>query len=321
MAHIHFKPESYQLAEDKKQTVKQTSFQKIDQLTSLIYLDNPNTIFHFGEHVAEELLKNADMVILSLSMKEFDEKTQLLSEVLKQMHQVSGTFCPLAKCLKDSVSSYRKTEKNLQKYSDADQILNQFFTQINHYVQEAENHFVLCERLFNDSVILYHDLIAHILAGRQGCKEIQQAVQETKDLTLLETYRKGIQLLQERVKQLSCIEQFAEKLIVSLKTILLKHYEFRNQQKHLIKVNTTVFRHLYMQTMFSMRQQAEKASDPDAYTAEGFSVHVEMLEAQWHIICTELKEIQWLKKGLRQEHDKNITDLKNLKQEFDANSA
>ena len=43
-----------------------------------------------------------------------------------------------------------------------------------------------------------------------------------------------------------------------------------------------------------------------------------MLEAQWQTIVAELKELQWIKKGLRQEHEKNMADLKTLKNTFSA---
>ena len=183
-------------------------------------------------------------------MKEFDEKTEMLSILLNNVSNISGTFFPFAKCLKDSISSCRKTEKCFQKYPDTDKILNQFFTQADSYVKESESSFELCERLFHDSVVLYHDLIAYILAGRQGCKELQEAIEETTDNELLDIYRKSIQFLQERIKQLSTAEQFTEKFIISLKRIILKHYEFRHKQKHLMKVSISVFRHMYAQTLF-----------------------------------------------------------------------
>jgi len=318
MSKVFFRPESYHIENDKKQTIQNISFQKIDSLTSQIYVDRLDTISAFGAHATEEIFKNADMILLGLAPKRFEESVEVTNQLCGSADKISGNFLKFIKELKDSVGSYKKMERCLKKYADIDQMFIPFFDSINIWFQETENIVSLCEKIFHQNVILYHDIIAYLLAAKQGCKELQTAIRETKEHELVELYQQALQTFYERVRYLAEVQKFTENFIADLKTLIMNHYEFKQKQKHLIKVSIPVFRYTYGQMTFAVRQQVESASEPDDYTAEGIAVRIEILEAQWLTVNAGLQELQWIQKGSRQNHQKNMDNIKALKNDFNS---
>jgi len=108
MSKVFFRPESYHIENDKKQTIQNISFQKIDSLTSQIYVDRLDTISAFGAHATEEIFKNADMILLGLAPKRFEESVEVTNQLCGSADKISGNFLKFIKELKDSVGSYKK---------------------------------------------------------------------------------------------------------------------------------------------------------------------------------------------------------------------
>ena len=168
--------QEYDIVADRQQ-MNQTlvNSQEVDDLVSTIEIDNMETIVTFGAHAAEEISKASDVVLNSMNMSQLDESSKMLNSLAKIMSKFDieevkdnpGLFGKLFGNMR------RQLDKILSKYHTMGEEVDKIYVQLKQYESEIKQSNRKLNQMFDANVEYYHQLVRYILAGEQGCREIE----------------------------------------------------------------------------------------------------------------------------------------------------
>jgi uncharacterized protein YaaN involved in tellurite resistance len=205
--------------------------------------------------------------------------------------------------------------------------------------------------MFDANVDFYHELVKYILAGEQGCKEIeayiaqrQADMEATGDQSIqfeLTSLNQALMMLEQRVQDLRMAEMVAMQSIPMLKTMEFSNYNLVRKINSAFIVTLPVFKQALAQAVLLKRQrvQAQSMSALDEKTnelllrnanntvetskltarmASGSSIQIETLEKTWQTIVSGIDETRRIQED---GHKKRLEDQKRLeliKQDFNS---
>ena len=222
----------YDIIADQQATQKQLAHSpEIESLTAAIDVNDLNTIVTFGNHSAEEISKASDVVLRSMNMSQLDESSKMLNSLAKIMDQFDINE------IRENPSLFGKLFGNLRK--QLDKILNKYHTmgdevdkiyvQLKQYESEIKQSNRKLEDMFQANVGYYHQLVKYILAGEQGCRELeayiaqrQADLESTGDNAIqfeLASLNQALMMLEQRTQDLRTAENVAMQSIPMIKTM------------------------------------------------------------------------------------------------------
>ena len=166
----------YDIVADRQQmNAELVNSEEVDKLVSTIEIDNPATIVNFGAQAAEEISKTSDMVLNSVNLSQLDDSSELLQTLTKIMSQFDideikekpGLFGKLFGNAK------KQLDKILNKYHTMGDEVDKIYVQLKGYESEINQSNKKLNAMFETNVNYYHELVKYILAGEQGCHEIE----------------------------------------------------------------------------------------------------------------------------------------------------
>ena len=166
----------YDIVADRQQMNEElVNSPEVDALVSTIEIDNMESIVSFGAHAAEEISKASDVVLNSMNMSQLDESSQMLATLAKIMDKFDiqeikdnpGLFGKLFGNLR------KKLEQILAKYHTMGEEVDKIYVQLTKYEPEIKQSNRKLDQMFDANVNFYHELVKYILAGEQGCREIE----------------------------------------------------------------------------------------------------------------------------------------------------
>ena len=166
----------YDIAADRQQmNAELVNSEEVDRLVSTIEIDNAETIVNFGAEVAEKISKASDVVLNSMSMSQLDDSSELLKTLAKIMDQFDineikenpGFFGKLFGNMK------KQLDRILEKYHTMGDEVDKIYVQLKGYEAEIRQSNRKLNLMFEADVNYYHELVKYILAGEQGCREIE----------------------------------------------------------------------------------------------------------------------------------------------------
>ena len=166
----------YDIVADRNQMNTQlVNSPEVDALTSTIEVGNMESIVTFGAHAAEEISKASDVVLNSMSMAQLDESSQMLVTLAKIMDKFDideikdnpGLFGKLFGGMK------KKLDQILAKYHTMGDEVDKIYVQLKQYEAEIKQANRKLDMMFEANVNYYHELVKYILAGEQGCRELE----------------------------------------------------------------------------------------------------------------------------------------------------
>ena len=210
---------------------------EMDKLTSLIVLDQPQTIIEFGKEPAMELGTCADEVLRRYDNQGLVETTRLMTALTKIMDQIDikeieeepKGFLGFVKKLKAE-----HIDKLLNKYNTISGNLQQVCTELMIQDKAICDQAADIDKLHDGYVTLYKQLQKYIIAGDQALVEVDQYVAQLTDdinngragadaqMQLNSVNQAKMQLLQ-RVQELRTVETLALQSIP-----VLESYKFNN---------------------------------------------------------------------------------------------
>ena len=155
---------------------------EVDELVSTIELDNLETIVTFGAKAAEEIAKASDIVLKSMNMSQLDDSTKILNVLanvmskfdIEEINENPSFFGKL-------FGGFRKQlDKMLAKYHTMGEEVDKIYIQLKQYESEIKKSNRNLNQLFEANVNYYQELVRYILAGEQGCKEINTYLEQRK---------------------------------------------------------------------------------------------------------------------------------------------
>ena len=340
------------VADRNKMNMELVNSEEVDAIVSTIEIDNMESIVTFGTQAAEEISKASDVVLSSMSMAQLDESSKMLATLAKIMDQFDideirdrqeGFLSKLFGGLKKNL------EQILSKYHTMGDEVDKIYVQLKQYEAEINQANHKLDQMFDANVNFYHELVKYILAGEQGCRELEAHIaQRKKDLESsgdnaiqfeLAKLNQCLMLLEQRTQDLRTVENIAMQSIPMIKTMEFSNMNLIRKINSAFIITLPVFKQALAQAIMLKRQrlQAESMAALDAKTnelliknarnsveqskataqlASGSSIKIETLETTWRTIVSGIDETRAIQENARRQRIEDAKRLEAIKQEF-----
>lgn len=342
----------YDIAADRQHMNETlTNSEEVDALVSTIEVNNLETIVSFGAEAADEIAKASDVVLNSMNMSQLDESSEMLNSLSKIMSKFDPSELQENKGLFNKLfgNMKKQLEKILDKYHTMGEEVDKIYVQLREYENEIKQSNRKLEQMFDANVDYYHQLVKYILAGEQGCRELETYIAQrqadfeaTGDNSIqleLAGLNNALMMLEQRTQDLRVAENIAMQSIPMIKTMAYSNMNLVRKINSAFIVTLPVFKQGLAQAVMLKRQkiQAEALSELDKKTnemliknakntveqskmtarlASGSSVKIETLETTWRTIVNGIEETQNIQETARKQRIDDAARLENIKQEF-----
>ena len=337
--------EEYDIAADREQmSLQLVNSPEVDALASQIEVYNPETIVSFGSEAADDISKASDVVLNSMNMSQLDDSSEMLKALTKimsnfdidEIKEKPGLFGKLFGNLK------KQLEKLLAKYKTMGDEVDKI------YVEIKESNRKLAQ-MFDANVAYYHELVKYILAGEQGCRELeayiaqrQADLESTGDNSIqfeLQSLQQALMMLEQRTQDLRMAENVAMQSIPMIKMMEFSNINLVRKINSAFIVTLPVFKQALAQAMLLKRQRIQadamaaldektnemliknaqntaEQSKMTARLASGSSIQIETLEKTWRTIMNGIDETQRIQEEARKKRIDDQARLETIKNEF-----
>lgn len=342
----------YDIIADRQQlNTTLTNSKEVDDIVSTIEVYNLDTIVSFGSEVAEEISRASDVVLNNTNMSQLDDSSELLNTLTKIMNQFDidelkenpGLFGKLFGNLR------KQLDKIIDKYHTMGDEVDKIYVQLKKYEAEIRQSNRKLDEMFQANVNYYHELVKYILAGEQGCKEIENYIakrqadmEATGDQSIqfeITSLNQSLMMLEQRTQDLRTAENVAMQSIPMIKTMEFSNMNLVRKINSAFIITLPVFKQALAQTIMLKRQrvQAEAMSALDQKTnellmrnarntveqskltaqlASGSSIKTETLENTWKTIVNGIDETRQIQENARKQRIEDQARLETIKQEF-----
>lgn len=344
--------EKYDIAADRERLGRElANSQELDNVVSTIEVYNLDSIVSFGAEAADEISKASDVVLNSMNMSQIDESSQMLNTLAKIMDKFDideirdnpGLFGKLFGGLR------RQMDKILAKYHTMGDEVDKIYVQLKQYESEIRQSNKKLDQMFESNVAYYHKLVKYILAGEQGCREIeqyidelQQKLAETGDSSIqfeIQTMQNSLMMLEQRTQDLRTAESVAMQSIPMIKTMEYSNMNLVRKINSAFIITLPVFKQALAQAIMLKRQrlQAEAMAALDEKTnemliknarntaeqaklaaqlASGSSIKIETLETTWQTIVNGIEETKRIQEDARRQRIEDQARLERIKADY-----
>lgn len=346
--------QQYDIVADRQQMNQQlTNSVEVDRLVSQIEVYNLETIVSFGADAAEEISKCSDVVLNSMNMSYLDESSAMLNTLAKIMDKFDiqeitenpGFFGKLFGNLR------KQLDKILAKYHTMGEEVDKIYVQLKQYESEIKQSNRKLEDMFQANVAYYHELVKYILAGEQGCREIEAYIaqrqadfQTSGDNAIqfeLTSLNQALMMLEQRTQDLRTAENVAIQAIPMIKTMQFSNMNLVRKINSAFIITLPVFKQALTQAIMLKRQriQAEAMAALDERTnemlirnaqntaeqskmtarlASGSSIKIETLERTWQTIVSGIDETKQIQENARKQRIEDQKRLEAIKADFNS---
>ena len=344
--------QQYDIVEDRQQMNQAlVNSQEVDDLVSTIAIDDMESIVTFGAEAAEAISKASDVVLNSMNLSQLDDSTAMLGTLAKIMSKFDvdeirenpGLFGRLFGNMK------KQLEKILAKYHTMGEEVDKIYVQLRQYESEIKQSNRNLNEMFQANVEYYHELVKYILAGEQGCREIEAYIEKrqadmeaTGDHSIqfeLTTLNQALMMLEQRTQDLRTAENVAMQSIPMIKTMEFSNMNLVRKINSAFIITLPVFKQALAQAIMLKRQrlQAESMAALDQKTnelliknarntveqskmtarlASGSSIKIETLETTWRTIVNGIDETRNIQENARKQRVEDQKRLEAIKREF-----
>lgn len=347
-------PVQYDIVADRKQmNAELVNSKEVDALVSTIVVDDLQTIVTFGAEAANEISKASDIVLNSVNLAQLDESSDMLNTLAKIMDKFDieefqekpGLFNKWFGNLK------KQLEKILSKYHTMGEEIDKIYVQLRRYEDEIKQANRTLSTMFDANVGYYHDLVKYILAGEQGCKELEQYIatkqdemEATGDKSIqfeIQTLQQALSMLEQRTQDLRMAESVAMQSIPMIKTMEFSNMNLVRKINSAFIITLPIFKQAIAQAIMLKRQkiQADAMSALDEKTnemliknarntaeqskltaqlASGSSIKIETLETTWRTIVSGIEETRRIQEDAKKQRIDAQARLESIKTEFNS---
>lgn len=347
-------PVQYDIVADRDRMNRElVGSQEVDALVSTIEVNNLESIVSFGAETAEEISKASDIVLNSMNMSQLDDSSVMLNQLAKIMSQFDAKEIQEADnpgFFKKMFNNARKElDKILAKYHTMGDDVDKIYVELRKYEAEIKQSNRNLDQMFEANVAYYHQLVKYILAGEQGCREIEAYIAQrradmeaTGDESIrfeLTTLEQALALLEQRTQDLRTAESVAIQSIPMIKTMEFTNMNLVRKINSAFIVTLPVFKQALAQAIMLKRQkiQAESMAALDEKTNEmllknaqntvemskrtaalaaGSSIKIETLEQSWRTIVSGIDETRAIQENAHKQRIEDQQRLQAIKDEF-----
>jgi len=342
----------YDILEDRDRTVARLAdSDEIDRLTSQIDISDMTTILTFGAETVEAISKASDGVLRSMNLGQMDQSSQMLESLAKIMSKFDADE------LRDSPRLFGRLlgnvrgqlERLLAKYNTMGDEVDRIYVQLKAYEAEIKRSNQKLEEMFQANVQYFHDLEKYIVAGDQGCREIddymaqrQAELNRTGDQAIsfeLQTLRQAKTMLEQRTMDLRTAEAVALQSIPMLKAMQFNNMNLVRKINSAFIITLPVFRQALAQAILLKRQklQSDALSALDKRTNELLlknarntaeqtrnaarmagapSIQADTLQKTWQTIVGGIEDTRKLQASARDQRQRDQAKLEDIRRDF-----
>ncbi len=345
--------EQYDIVADRERMNAQlVNSPQVDELVSTIEVYDLETIVSFGAQAAEAVSKASDVVLNGMNLSQLDDSSEMLNTLAKimdkfdidEIQEKPGRFGKLFQNLR------KQLDKVLDKYHTMGDEVDKIYVQLKQYESEIKQSNKKLNQMFDANVNYYHELVRYILAGEQGCREIEEYIakrqadmEATGDSSIqfeLTSLNQALMMLEQRTQDLRTAESVAMQSIPMIKTMEFSNMNLVRKINSAFIITLPVFKQALAQAIMLKRQkvQAQAMSALDEKTnemlmknarntveqsklaaqlASGSSIKIETLETTWRTIVSGIDETRQIQENARKQRLEDQAKLETIKKEFE----
>ena len=325
----------YDIVADRQQmNADLVNSKEVDDLVSTIEVHNLETIVSFGAEAAEEISKASDIVLNSMNMSQLDDSSEMLNTLAKIMSKFDieeikdnpGLFGKLFGNMR------KQLDKILDKYHTMGDEVDKIYVQLKQYESEIKQSNRKLNQMFEANVGYYHELVKYILAGEQGCRELeayiaqrQADMEATGDNSIqfeIQSLQQSLMMLEQRTQDLRTAENVAMQSVPMIKIVTLPVFKQALAQAIMLKrqkIQAEAMSALDQKTNEMLIKNARNTVEQSKMTAQlasGSSIKIETLETTWRTIVNGIDETKQIQENARKQRIEDQARLENIKAEF-----
>ena len=229
--------------------------------------------------------------------------------------------------------------------------VDKIYVELKQYESEIKKSNRKLNQMFDANVGFYHDLVKYILAGEQGCREIEEYIEKrqadmeaTGDNSIqfeITSLQQALMMLEQRTQDLRTAENVAMQSIPMIKTMEFTNMNLVRKINSAFIITLPIFKQALAQAIMLKRQkiQADAMSALDEKTNEmlirnakntvaqskatakmaaGSSIKIETLETTWRTIVSGIEETKQIQENAKRQRIDDKARLENIKREFNS---
>ena len=247
---------------------------EVENLTSLIEVDNPNTILQFGKNASDGIARVSDSLLSTIKMNQNEKNSEMLVRLTKIMDKFDlddfaktkepGFFGKLFKKANSAI------EVMFQKYETLGGEVEKIQIELQNYEREIGNSNKQLGAMLNENFNYYNELQKYIVAGEMAVEELDndllpqfKAKADMGDQMDIANYQELLaikDMLVQRVYDLRIAENISLQTIPMLRTMQHNNYGLIRKINSAFVVTLPVFKQCLSQAILIKKQELQSKS-------------------------------------------------------------
>lgn len=330
---------------------------EVQDLTSEVEIQNPNSIVMFGQGASEQISKVSDELLNSMKAVKAEEASEMLVNLTKIMDKFdikeldgSEKQSMLSKFMKGVGNSVAKL---FQKYDTMGYEVEKVYVLLKKYENDIRESNANLKKLYDANLHYYQLLEKYIVAGELALEEIEAYVyqismnnslgQEEKQM-MLQKLEISKEMLSQRVYDLQIAENVAIQSAPMIQTIQISNFNLMRKINSSFIITLPIFKQCLAQAVILKRQeiQAKSIKQLDDKTnelimrnaqntarqsveiakmASGSSVSISTLEKSFETIMKGIEDTKAIQEANKVQRIENSAKLERIKSTMKKNTA
>lgn len=329
----------------------------VQDLTSEVEIQNPNSIVMFGQGASEQISKVSDELLNSMKAVKAEEASEMLVNLTKIMDKFdikeldgSEKQSMLSKFMKGVGNSVAKL---FQKYDTMGYEVEKVYVLLKKYENDIRESNANLKKLYDANLHYYQLLEKYIVAGELALEEIEAYIyqismnnslgQEEKQM-MLQKLEISKEMLSQRVYDLQIAENVAIQSAPMIQTIQISNFNLMRKINSSFIITLPIFKQCLAQAVILKRQeiQAKSIKQLDDKTnelimrnaqntarqsveiakmASGSSVSISTLEKSFETIMKGIEDTKAIQEANKVQRIENSAKLERIKSTMKKNTA
>lgn len=330
---------------------------EVQDLTSEVEIQNPNSIVMFGQGASEQISKVSDELLNSMKAVKSEEASEMLVNLTKIMDKFdikeldgSEKQSMLSKFMKGVGNSVAKL---FQKYDTMGYEVEKVYVLLKKYENDIRESNANLKKLYDANLHYYQLLEKYIVAGELALEEIEAYIyqismnnslgQEEKQM-MLQKLEISKEMLSQRVYDLQIAENVAIQSAPMIQTIQMSNFNLMRKINSSFIITLPIFKQCLAQAVILKRQeiQAKSIKQLDDKTnelimrnaqntarqsveiakmASGSSVSISTLEKSFETIMKGIEDTKAIQEANKVQRIENSAKLERIKSTMKKNTA
>lgn len=330
---------------------------EVQDLTSEVEIQNPNSIVMFGQGASEQISKVSDELLNSMKAVKAEEASEMLVNLTKIMDKFdikeldgSEKQSMLSKFMKGVGNSVAKL---FQKYDTMGYEVEKVYVLLKKYENDIRESNANLKKLYDANLHYYQLLEKYIVAGELALEEIEAYIyqismnnslgQEEKQM-MLQKLEISKEMLSQRVYDLQIAENVAIQSAPMIQTIQMSNFNLMRKINSSFIITLPIFKQCLAQAVILKRQeiQAKSIKQLDYKTnelimrnaqntarqsveiakmASGSSVSISTLEKSFETIMKGIEDTKAIQEANKVQRIENSAKLERIKSTMKKNTA